>query len=61
MRSEIKDSSIIIISHQERILQIANEIVVLTEGQITRCGRPDDVLPELVGTNAPVVPCQKLQ
>ena len=61
MRSEIKDSTIIIISHQERILQIADEIVVLAEGQITRRGRPDDVLPELVGPNAPAVSCQKLQ
>lgn len=61
MRGEIKDSSIVIISHQERILQIADEIVVLTEGQITRRGRPADVLPELVGPVAPTSSCQKLQ
>ncbi len=61
MRSEIKDSSIIIISHQERILQIADEIVVLANGRITRQGSPAEVLPELVGPEAPEISCQKLQ
>ncbi|MBO5556405.1 MAG: ATP-binding cassette domain-containing protein, partial [Oscillospiraceae bacterium] len=53
MRREIQDSSIVIISHQERILQIADEIVVLAEGRIKERGRPEDVLPGLVGPTAP--------
>ena len=61
MRSEIRDSSIVIISHQERILQIADEIVVLSDGRIKEQGRPEDVLPELVGPTAPAGVCQKLQ
>ena len=61
MRSEIQDSSIVIISHQERILQIADEIVVLSDGRIKEQGRPEDVLPELVGPTAPAGVCQKLQ
>ncbi|MBR1456058.1 MAG: ATP-binding cassette domain-containing protein [Oscillospiraceae bacterium] len=61
MRSEIQDSSILIISHQERILRIADEIVVLTEGRITRQGSPEEILPELIGRTAPVSVCQKLQ
>ena len=61
MRSEIQDSSIVIISHQERILQIADEIIVLAGGQITRRGSPAEVLPELIGREAPANVCQRLQ
>ncbi|MBQ9249073.1 MAG: ATP-binding cassette domain-containing protein [Oscillospiraceae bacterium] len=61
MRSEIQDSSIVIISHQERILQIADEIIVLADGRISRQGSPDEILPELIGRTAPVSVCQKLQ
>ena len=61
MRSEIQDSSILIISHQERILQIADEIVVLADGQISRRGSPEEVLPMLIGQTAPVSACQRLQ
>ena len=61
MQGEIQDSSIVIISHQERILQIADEIIVLADGRITRRGTPDDILPELIGKTAPVSVCEKLQ
>ena len=61
MRSEIRDSSIVIISHQERILQIADEILVLAEGRISQRGTPEEILPRLIGQNAPVSACQKLQ
>ena len=61
MQGEIQDSSIVIISHQERILQIADEIIVLADGRITKRGTPDDILPELIGKTAPVSVCEKLQ
>ena len=61
MRREIKDSSIVIISHQERILQIADEIVVLSGGRITKSGRPDEILPGLIGKAAPLSVCERLQ
>ena len=61
MRSEIRDSSIVIISHQERILQIADEILVLAEGRISERGTPEEILPRLIGQTAPVSVCQKLQ
>ena len=48
MRREIQDSAIVIISHQERILQIADEILVLSGGEITRRGSPDEILPGLM-------------
>ena len=57
MRSEIQDSSIVIISHQERILRIADEVVVLANGRIRQQGRPEEILPNLVGSGV----CQKLQ
>lgn len=47
MRKDRK-RSIIIISHQERILDIADEIVVLKDGQIAACDKKDAILPELL-------------
>ena len=61
MRKEIKDSSIVIISHQERILNIADEIVVIADGRITDTGSPEKVLPKLLGTEAAVDACARLQ
>ena len=58
MQREIKDSSIVIISHQERILRIADEIVVLSAGRIQKQGSPDEILPGLVGSAGV---CEKLQ
>ena len=42
--------SIVIISHQERILNIADKIVVLTAGKIEREGTREEILPSLLGT-----------
>jgi Fe-S cluster assembly ATP-binding protein len=61
MRNDIKDSSIVIISHQERILRIADQIVLLTDGEIKKTGTADEVLPELIGTTAAVNACEKLK
>ncbi|MGM9935090.1 ABC transporter ATP-binding protein [uncultured Clostridium sp.] len=47
MRREI-NGSIVIISHQERILSIADEIVLIEGGQIKSHGKKDDILPELI-------------
>ena len=40
--------SILIISHQERILNIADEIVVIAGGKIQAVGKKDEILPELL-------------
>jgi len=61
MRRKITDSSIVVISHQERILQIADEIVVLADGQITGIGTPDDILPKIIGTESAIDACAKLK
>lgn len=48
-----RNNSLIIISHQERILNIADEIVVLADGSLQAKGRKDDILPELLsGTSS---------
>ncbi len=45
---EDRKRSILIISHQERILDIADEIVVLKDGQIVANDKKDAILPELL-------------
>ena len=60
MRRSSKDGTIIIISHQERILSIADEIIVLKDGEIDRRGPKDEILPSLIGTSSAVAGCRKL-
>ncbi len=59
MRAEIKDSSILIISHQERILNIADEIVVLKNGTVDRQGPKDVILPTLMNYSEMTPGCGK--
>ncbi|MBQ7337228.1 MAG: ATP-binding cassette domain-containing protein [Clostridia bacterium] len=42
------NGSILIISHQERILNIADKIIVVADGKLTAVGDKDTVLPELL-------------
>ncbi|MBT9779935.1 ATP-binding cassette domain-containing protein [Clostridium sp. MCC353] len=53
------DGSILIISHQERILNIADEIVVIADGRITKQGPREEILPEILGTASAVDACEK--
>lgn len=50
--------SIIIISHQERILNIADKIVVVANGKIKQYGAKEDILPELLGRGAAESSCK---
>ena len=61
MRENIQDSSMIIISHQERILNIADEIAVVSDGRIDRQGSRDEIYPTLVGTSAAQTACSRLK
>ena len=45
---DTSENSLIIISHQERILNIADEIVVIANGNMQAKGRKEDILPELL-------------
>ena len=60
MRENIRDSSILIISHQERILNIADEIIVLSDGRVKAQGSRDEIMPTLSGTDAAVSACEML-
>lgn len=45
------EKSIIIISHQERILNIADEIIVVAAGKVKSRGTKDEILPEVLSGN----------
>lgn len=42
--------SIIIISHQERILNIADKVIVVSDGKVKNEGKKDEILPDLLGS-----------
>lgn len=58
---EATQGSILIISHQERILNIADEIVVIADGKITSQGPKEEILPQLLGTTSAVDSCKFAQ
>ena len=45
---EVTGGTILIISHQERILNMVDKIIVLEEGQVAQYGAKDDILPGLI-------------
>ena len=47
-----EDRALLIISHQERILGIADEIVVVKDGLISKHGTRDEVFPTLINDKA---------
>ncbi|MBQ1507502.1 MAG: ATP-binding cassette domain-containing protein [Ruminococcus sp.] len=55
-----KGRSIMIISHQERILNIADRIIVIADGSVSKQGAAQEILPQLLGTTAAVNMCGKL-
>ena len=60
MRNASGGKTIIVISHQERILNIADEIIILADGRVQKQGPKDEILPEIIGTNIAVNACHKL-
>ena len=51
LHAQIDGSSILIISHQERILNIADRIIVIAGGQVTAEGSREEILPELLSSD----------
>lgn len=49
---EKSNGTILIISHQERILNIADKIVYIKDGTIEKYGNKEEVLPELLNTSS---------
>ena len=60
MQEKTDHGSILVISHQERILDIADEIIVIADGQIQQQGAKEDILPGLLGTASAVGTCSKI-
>ncbi len=58
---ENTQGTVLIISHQERILKIADEIIVLVDGRISKTGSSEEILPELLNTSSTVNPCEVLK
>ena len=56
MRDEI-NGTILIISHQERILDIADKIIVIASGEVEKIGTREEILPGLLYTKGA---CQTL-
>lgn len=48
-----QENSIVIISHQERILDVADEIIAMVDGAIVKRGAKESVLPELLHCEDP--------
>lgn len=51
------DATMIIISHQERIIGLADEIVVLSGGQVDKRGTKDEVFPSILAGVTPGCKC----
>lgn len=52
--------NILIISHQERILNIADRIVVISGGKVEKSGTKEEILPGLLGAETCRVLTEKL-
>lgn len=61
LQNQNREGSILIISHQERILDIADEIVVLTAGKVSAQGSKEEILPTLLGTASVASACDRLR
>lgn len=57
---EKTQGNILIISHQERILNIADKIVVIADGTVREQGKKEEVLPKLLGKEACKILTDKL-
>ncbi|MBR4035646.1 MAG: ATP-binding cassette domain-containing protein, partial [Oscillospiraceae bacterium] len=51
MHESIK-GNILIISHQERILEIADKIVLLKDGEIAQVGTKEEIMPQILGISS---------
>jgi len=45
--NETRDTTIVIISHQERILRLADEVILIAGGKVTEITSPDKILGEI--------------
>ena len=52
------DATLIIISHQERIIQLADEIVLVADGKVKQKGQKEEMFPNIIG--AAVTSCSRM-
>jgi len=60
MRADIK-GTVLIISHQERILNIADEIILIADGKIKKRGQKKDMLIDILGASLQGGVCGKFE
>ncbi len=58
---QLTGGSILIISHQERILDIADEIVLISGGRVEKHGTRDEIMPSLINTTNVAGYCDRLE
>lgn len=56
-----KSESLILISHQERIIEMADRIMVIEDGKIKTIGAAEEVLPTLLGSTTDTCRCLNRQ
>lgn len=56
---DAKKATILIISHQERIIRLADEIVLVAEGKVAQKGPVEEIYPTILGQTA--VGCNRLE
>ena len=54
-----RESTIIIISHQERIIRLADEIILMANGNVAARGEADEIYPQLMGLS--IAGCNMLE
>ncbi len=59
MKKRNPDGTVVIISHQERILNIADEIIVIKNGKVDRLGSKEEIFPSLMKGDDLVGNCPK--
>ena len=59
MRKNIHGGTIMIISHQERIMEIADDILVMKNGMVEKYGPKSEILPQLAGSMLAIGSCCK--
>ena len=47
------NSTLLIISHQERIIRLADEIVVIEQGKVSKHGAQEEIFPQIMARTLP--------
>ena len=61
MRKDNAKRTVVVISHQERILKIADEIIVLSDGQVVNRGPAEEIMPMIMGSKYAQSICPKME